>query len=117
MRHVSPRVFDGSARFAVSGARFSARSVLSYVGFDASLRGCEGIVNRDVHVFVGLVAMARATEHELLVRQVKVHMHLVQVSLLVMMVGGVQGDVAARDAIAQALERCNPFTNPFLDCL
>lgn len=90
--------------------------MVAHVRFDPALGGREGIADCDVDVLMRLVAMPRATERELTLGQMEVHVHLEQVTLLLVPVRSFQRDVAAGDAIGQALERGDSFTNASLDC-
>src|SRR5690606_12882016 len=71
-------------------------------------RGClEGVPDGDVHVLVRGVVAVRPADDELAVGHVQIDAHLVQVTLVLMPVRALDGDVARRDVRLEALElRC-----------
>jgi hypothetical protein len=96
--------------------RVSVRAVVARVLLDSALRGYKRVTDRDVDVLVRLIVSPPATKRELLVGQVDVYVHLVQVPLLMMTMGRFQRDVTAGDAVGQALQARNPFTDTCFDC-
>jgi hypothetical protein len=71
---------------------------------EAAGGGLERIADGHVHIFVRMIASGLVADHDIALGNHHVHAHSEHLSLVLMMVRPLDGDVAAGDAMMDALE-------------
>jgi|GEM_PF-3275658 len=79
--------------------------------FELALGGIEGVAQRDVHIFVSLLVMVVAADHDLFLRHAQIDPDFEEITLVLMMVFRFDGDPTADDVITELLQFCSFLPN------
>jgi hypothetical protein len=95
-------VFDAIAVVALHFAALDAD-----VLFQLALGCVEGIAQRNVDIFVGLFVVVFAADHDVLVGYADINANVIEITLVLVVVIGFYGDLAADDVVTKVFElRC-----------
>jgi len=95
---------------------FHLAAPLAGVILQLTLYGIKGIADSYVGIFVGLIlVMVFMRDHQLGIGHTHFDPHLVQLALMLMGMGCLDGDPATQDVVIELLQLGGLFTNPRLD--
>lgn len=90
-------------------------SPAAHVLVDPAHGRLERIADRDVDIFVSVVLAMLVIDDDLFAARVDRDLHRVQVSFATVLVGERDRDAAARELVAESLERARFVSDPFFD--
>ncbi|CAI8730337.1 protein of unknown function [Methylococcus capsulatus] len=93
---------------------FDFAALYADVFFELALERVESVAQCDVDVLMSLFVVMFATDYQMFVRHGQVDAHMVEITLVLMMVLGFHGNPAADDMVAELLQLASFFANPGL---